>query len=304
MQNEVTTVIDTELCVGCGSCVEVCPARTLSLVDGKARVTGDRSLQCDHCAAVCPEGAIAVGAVDPGATRLATVENRPGWIGHGEYDAAGLVQLMRSRRSCRSYTDEPVAPEVLDDLVKIGAVAPSGTNSQLWTFNVLPDRPSVERLAGEVADFFRYLNALSEKRAARLVSQLIGNDVLGEYYREYHDTVAEALAEWDEQGVDRLFHGAPAAILIGMRRGASCPGEDALLASQNILLAAHAMGLGTCLIGFAVEAMKRRPPIKLALGIPSKERIYAVIALGHPAERYARLAGRRKPLVRLLGHAG
>ena len=59
--------------------------------------------------------------------------------------------------------------------------------------------------------------------------------------------------------MDRLFHGAAAAILVTGRRQASCPAEDALLATQNILLAAHAMGLGSCLIGFAVEAMRRDP---------------------------------------------
>jgi nitroreductase len=69
--------------------------------------------------------------------------------------------------------------------------------------------------------------------------------------------------------------------------------EDALLATQNILLAAHAMGLGTCLIGFAVAAMERDPAIARFLGIPANEDVHAVIALGHPDETYLRIAGRK-----------
>ncbi|MEZ4578721.1 MAG: nitroreductase family protein [Desulfobacterales bacterium] len=38
------------------------------------------------------------------------------------------------RRSCRNYKETPVPASVLEDLVRIGITAPSGTNSQMWTF--------------------------------------------------------------------------------------------------------------------------------------------------------------------------
>jgi len=106
--------------------------------------------------------------------------------------------------------------------------------------------------------------------------------------------VKEAREEWHGSGKDRLFHGSTAAILVGSKPGASCPAEDALLATQNILLAAHSMGLGSCLIGYAVAAMKKDPSIQQSIGIPSEEEIHAVIALGYPDEVYQRVAGRKK----------
>ena len=54
------------------------------------------------------------------------------------------------------------------------------------------------------------------------------------------------------------------------------------------------MGLGSCLIGFAVAAIKKDPSIQPAIGIPSEEEIHAVIALGYPDEVYQRVAGRKK----------
>jgi len=105
--------------------------------------------------------------------------------------------------------------------------------------------------------------------------------------------VREALEEWHGSGKDRLFHGSTAAIVVGSRPGASCPAEDALLATQNILLAAHSMGLGSCLIGYAVAAMKKDPSIQRSVGIPSEEEIHAVIALGYPDDVYQRTAGRK-----------
>jgi nitroreductase len=66
------------------------------------------------------------------------------------------------------------------------------------------------------------------------------------------------------------------------------------MASQNILLAAHAMGWGTCMIGFAVEAMKNFPGVKPKIGIPKKEPVYAVIAVGKPREPFQQPAGRKR----------
>lgn len=71
-----------------------------------------------------------------------------------------------------------------------------------------------------------------------------------------------------------------------------------MLASQNILLAAHSMGLGSCLIGFAVDAMQYDPSLKKFLKIPDEETVYAVIALGYPDEEYQALTGRKKVVMR------
>ena len=127
-----------------------------------------------------------------------------------------------------------------------------------------------------------------------------GKPELDFYYRNYHDRIVDALQEWQRDGRDRVFHGAPSAIIVSCRPGASCPSEDALLATQNILLGAHALGLGTCLIGFAVEAIKRDAAIKRFLDITQEETVYSVIALGYPAVIYQTITGRKTPLIRTL----
>jgi nitroreductase/NAD-dependent dihydropyrimidine dehydrogenase PreA subunit len=289
------TRVDPVACIGCGICVTLCPVEALSM-DGEVAVrSGDCTLGCSHCAASCPEDAITVPFVDHDALDLQTVTWDRSWEVPGTRDVPDLVRLMASRRSCRSYTADPVERAVLEDLVRIGITAPSGTNSQGWTFTIVPDRASVERVGDVVSDFFRRLNRLASRAPVRLLSRVFDRkDRLGVYYRDYYESVKEALDGWERERRDRLFHGATAAILVGAAPGASCPSEDALLASQNILLAAHAMGLGTCLIGFVVEAMRSDRKIAETLGIPRGEKTYAVIAIGHPAERYRKAAGRKK----------
>jgi nitroreductase len=189
---------------------------------------------------------------------------------------------------------------VLEDLVKIGTTAPSGTNSQGWAFTTLASRAAVMKLGNAVGAFFKRINRMAENPLLRHGLRLIGRPELAGYYRDYHQSVAEGLADWEERGRDRLLHGATAAIIVGSIPRGSCPAEDALLATQNILLAAHAMGLGTCLIGFAVSAMQKDGRIKDLLKIPREENVHAVIAVGHPAVAYQRLAGRKKAVSRFV----
>ncbi|MFH1035425.1 MAG: nitroreductase family protein [Pseudomonadota bacterium] len=291
MKQPVTTVIDRELCTGCGLCIAVCPSGTLSLVDGKARVTGDRSLGCGHCQAVCPTGAARVEGLEEPA--FASFSPDRSWLPPGQGDPAQLARLMLSRRSCRNFQERPLSRQVLADLVSFGQAAPSGTNSQLWTFTILAQRSAVLELGQEVGAFFADLNRLAARAWLAQGLKLLGRPQLADYHRDHHDSVAKALEEFKASGRERLFHGAPAAILVGSLPGGSCPAEDALLASQNILLAAHVLGLGSCLVGFVVEALRRRPAIKARLGLGPQETVHAAIALGYPAERYARQAGRR-----------
>lgn len=294
-----TTTVDHELCVGCGLCVAECPRDTLELVDGKAVATGEHSMGCDHCAAVCPEGAIEVGFVDGDATALKTLEVGDTWLPYGEYPASDLVRLMRSRRSCRQFRPDPVPLDVLHDLVRIGMAAPSGTNSQLWTFTIVPDRAAMERFGDGVLGFFRKLNKMVEKRTARLASRFMKGDPLNTYADTYYERIRDGIREYDELGTDLLFRGAPSAIIVGTEPGATTPVEDALLASQNILLAAHAMGYGTCLVGFAVAAMKKKPRIKQIVGIPDDEKVHAVIVVGKPAHSFARVTRRGTATIRV-----
>ncbi len=300
----VTTVVDETLCIGCGQCIAVCPSQTLSMVEDKARVTGEKSLQCGHCEAVCPVEAIRVEGLDRDIAAPVSFPAKTTWSppGHGGPEAAAtLHQLLLSRRSCRNFTSSEVPRHLLDDLVRFAVTAPSGTNSQRWTFSILPDRRAVAHMANLVADFFGKLNRMAEKPWLRAALKLTGKPQLQEYRHNYYDAVERALTEWRQDEKDRLFHGAPAAILVGTTAGASCPAEDCLLAAQNMLLGAHALGLGTCLVGYAVAAMHEDPAIARTLGLPTEkqgETIHAVIAVGWPDETYRAVCGRRTPLVR------
>ncbi len=291
--------VDPSLCTGCGQCVKVCPNSCFVSVDRISQVSHMRCMECGHCLAACPAGAVTVEGLglDLG---FHTFSEYAGVIGPGKGDLADLVRVMRSRRSVRHYKPQPVPLAMLEDLVKIGTTAPSGTNCQLWTFALVDQREDVVALGDRVAHFFQKLNRKAENPLLRTLARVFAGDRLGRYYRNHYETVQRGLDAWYDKGEDHLFHGAPALILVGGSTRGSCPGEDALLASGQILLAAHHMGLGTCLIGFVVEALKHDGSLRAAVGLAEDEEIFAVIALGYGDETYAVPAPRKVVVPRVL----
>ncbi len=76
---------------------------------------------------------------------------------------------------------------------------------------------------------------------------------------------------------------APLGIVVVVDPQASThPVEDGAIASQNMLLAAHALGLGACWIGAYNSFYEEK--IKTILSIPKNKRLLSIISIGFPAE--------------------
>ncbi|MFZ5652705.1 MAG: nitroreductase family protein [Bacillota bacterium] len=119
-----------------------------------------------------------------------------------------IVNLIKTRRSVRSFTGEPVADDTLKLLVEAACWAPTGSNMQAWEFVVIRDREKIKKLKSFSPGLFASPPAL--------IVVCIDRE--------------RALARGGEMGRDivSLF--------------------DAAMAVQNILLLAHSMALGACVL--------------------------------------------------------
>ena len=87
----------------------------------------------------------------------------------------------------------------------------------------------------------------------------------------------------DTLSTGKFLSGAPLGIAVVVKPDDPIHAvQDGAAATQNMLLAAHALGLGACWI--SVYDMAWEEEAKRTLGIPEQERLLSVISVGHPAE--------------------
>lgn len=289
-------IIDRKRCTVCRRCIEICPKKVLAERDGTVAPTVDECMLCSHCLAVCPAQAIGFDPAVLEEPRFSGFAYKPSIVQPGQGKADDLVNLFRSRRSTRRFLDKAVSRAVLDDLLNFAITAPSGSNCQEWQYIVINGRDQVWALAQEIKSFFIKLNRLARNPLVRWLSVPFIGRALVNYYRDHYESVVMAL-EKSETGIDLLFHGAPALVIIHSGMDGSTPLEDAQYASYNMCLLGHVLGLGTCYIGYAVEAINRDSGLRRYLSIPAGHRVHTVLALGYPAPaaRFRTLAW-RKPL--------
>jgi nitroreductase len=194
---------------------------------------------------------------------------------------APLLELIRSRRSIRQFSDQAVGRDDLERLLEAARWAPSNHNRQPWRFLVIEDRQQINQLAETVG------RGLSEK--LRLLPEAAAAHA-GEFvhYATFFSKAPVLLVVLHKQPVS-----VSAPVLAGLKDPDLVSGEplSAAMAVQNLLLAAQALGLGTCVL---TGPLLVPDAVAGALDLPAGHDLTCLVALGHPAESPA--PPRRKPL--------
>jgi len=158
-----------------------------------------------------------------------------------------VIEAIHTRRSIRAYQPRSVGRDLIERVIWDAVQAPppfSGQNP--WTFNVVQ---GVERIAAFGAEAKRYA---ADHRPD------------------------EPGWGWAERDDFKVFWDAPVLIVISGRA------EDCCRAGQNLMLSAHARGLGACWVGSPMLWL-RTDEAKASLGIPHTLTPGAVLCLGYAA---------------------
>ena len=182
--------------------------------------------------------------------RYEPTDNMGGLEADVQMEVNPVLSTIMARRSVRKYLDKPVEHEKLDVIVRAGINAPSGSNRQPWIVRVVEDQQLIDR----VTQVFKQENAEQVQ----------------------HD-----------KNFKNMFRNAPN--LICVCTPANGGGElDAGLLGENMMLAAQAMGLGTCCLGGPVRFLLSNEKARFfldSLDIPSDYKLLYIIGVGYPDEQ-------------------
>ena len=169
-----------------------------------------------------------------------------------------VLEAIKKRRSVRSYDSRTVSKEIMTMIIEAGNQAPSAMNSQPWRFVVVEDKEVKKKLLKAALP-----------NAKNILEHVKDTDP------ERYASIMKRYSELE----DPIYYSAPVVLfVIGSGRYAdhSCP-----LACENIMLAAHALGLGSCWVGFGSMVTEDSDIIKL-LELKNDEKIFGPIVIGYP----------------------
>lgn len=162
-----------------------------------------------------------------------------------------IFEVLKSRRSIRSYTPDPVSDEIIASLLEVAMLAPSAGNQQPWHFVVIRDEQKLQR----VPDFHPYSKMVLQAKVAILVC----GDPEGKKWPEF----------WS---------------------------QDCSAATQNILLAARGLGLGSVWAGVYPDEARMKG-FRDLLDIPSHVFPFSFVPLGWPTGEFKELNRFRPELI-------
>lgn len=272
-------------CIGCRACVEVCPARVFVDTGGVRALRPGGCILCGHCVAVCPVDAVEHAGFDGQEFPPMPAEAPVAW--------EALAAFLRSRRSVREFRQKEVPREALERLLDIARYAPTASNAQDVRFVVITDRERMRALSRRITGWVPILRRLAQiPGVLALASRSWGRSRLESYLASL-----EGFEETIRAGGDPIFYDAPALLITHAHKKNAFGIENSAYATYHIALAAHAMGLGSCMIGFLTTASRYDPVVRRLAGIPKGHRMTTALVVGYPIHRYRRLVPRRPPRV-------
>ena len=120
--------IDCDKCIVCLKCVDDCPNSYLFLENDEIHTSPKGCMECGHCYAICPQGAITM-------TNYYFIDEAV--VLMSEIDSETLLNAMKSRRTIRKFKPDLVEDEKIEKILEAGRYSPTGANKQMISYTIL-----------------------------------------------------------------------------------------------------------------------------------------------------------------------
>ncbi|OLD02156.1 hypothetical protein AUG19_06710 [archaeon 13_1_20CM_2_54_9] len=178
-----------------------------------------------------------------------------------------LLKGINTLRSVREFKPDPIPSDTIREILEAASKAASGSNTQPWEFVVVFDPKVKARLTEPML---------------RTWMQRLGAAPMSGRMKQVYDDATEML---------RNTASVPAIIYCCLDASNTSKSEEVRYSSiypavQNLMLAAHALGIASCLTVHGSTPTRGEPEVKKILGIPDHVKVACLVYLGYPARRH------------------
>ena len=188
-----------------------------------------------------------------------------------QYSDKSKLKTIYARRSVRTYSPTPLDSATVQTLLDAAVHAPTAIHEEPWAFVIVQDHALLQRLSDQAKPVF--------------VEEMRHRNAHGTSHSFDHFTHPDF----------NIFHGADTLIIICAKPLGPFVVADCWLAAENLMLAASAVGLGSCVIGSAIATLNIHK-VKAELGIPDEYTVVAPIVVGVPSGE-TQATPRKEPLI-------
>lgn len=170
------------------------------------------------------------------------------------------LEAVMTRRSVRKFEKRQIPDADIETIIKAGTYAPSALALQPWAFVVIQDQ--------------KFLKMASDYCKPIMISLM----------KDAQDGMSDAFRKLLESPGYSIYYDAPTVIMVVGKSGSRFREIDCSLCAENVMLAAHALGIGSCWIG-STEVAYDNKDLMAGFRVPEGYSPVGTIVFGYPEEK-------------------
>jgi nitroreductase len=190
-----------------------------------------------------------------------------------------VLTNIKTRRSVRSYKHELIKREELDAIIEAGTYAPTGSNKQSYLITAVYNMEKVSKINEAIVNAFKHVEV---------------NDSMNDMFKMLIKRANEENASF--------VYNAPALIFVSNIKDLDNCMADSTCVMENMMLAAHSLGIGTCWLNLFTRA-GLNPAFRQiydSLGIPENHVICGTLSIGYPDDKLKEAPLRKEGTVKVI----
>ena len=257
--------VNEETCTKCGACAEVCHLGIIDFQENSfpkpfPEISEQMCSKCSACLIVCPNESFI--------HRDVSYEECPKIDSGLRINYEQCAQLLKTRRSIRTFKDTPVPRDVILQAIEAARFSANGGNLQTVQWLIIDDK--------DMIDNFK-----------KVGNEWLATTIKNGGYAPLADIIGK-------ESADFFLHGAPAIVSVIGNKDNGIMAYDGPIALAYFDLAAISLGLGCFWNGFFQDAATNFPPIKDAIALPEDYQIFGSLVVGYPKYKYHRIPMRNQ----------